>query len=139
MSAVTIAKIIQLQESKPIYFPADFLDTIRPKDVEESSAVMILAPSTKIIRIIPTKSPEVIKLTIEISELSPDFLQELGVIFMRGKIRTLYSTGLCFTEDSCTYEAYLDSSDLIISQEQLRDELTEIKSVSKVEFTTITA
>ena len=139
MSAVTIAKMIQIQESKPISLPADFLETIRPKDVEESSAVMILAPSTKIIRIIPTKSPEVIKLTIEISELSPDFLQELGVIFMRGKIRTLYSTGLCFTEDSCTYEAYLDSSDLIISQEQLRDELTEIKSVSKVDITTITA
>ncbi len=137
MSAVTIAKIIQLQESKPISFPADFLEAIRPK--EESNAVMILAPSTKIIRIIPTKSPEIVKLTIEISELSPDFLQELGVVFMRGKIRTLYSTGLCFTQDSCTYEAYLDSSDLTISQEQLRDELTEIKGVSKVEFTTITA
>ena len=137
MSAVTIAKIIQLQESKPIYLPADFLETIRPK--EESSAVMILAPSTKIIRIIPTKSPKVVKLAIEIGELSPDFLQELGVVFMRGKIRTLYSTGLCFTQDNCTYEAYLDSSDLTISQEQLRDELTEIKSVSKVEFTTITA
>ncbi len=139
MTAVTIAKMIQLQESKPISLPADFLETLRPKDVEESSAVMILAPSTKIIRIIPTKSPEVIKLAIEIGELSPDFLQELGVVFMRGKIRTLYSTGLCFTQDSCTYEAYLDSSDLTISQEQLRDELTEIKGVSKAEFTTITA
>ena len=137
MSAVTIAKMIQLQESKTISLPADFFEKIRPK--EESSAVMILAPSTKIIRIIPSKSPEVVKLTIEISELTPDFLQELGVVFMRGKIRTLYSTGLCFTQDSCTYEAYLDSSDLTISQEQLRDELTEIKGVSKAEFTTITA
>ena len=139
MSAVTIAKMIQIQESKPISLPADFLDTIRPKDVEESNAVMILAPSTKIIRIIPTKSPEVVKVAIEISELSPDFLQELGVVFMRSKIKTLYSTGLCFTQDSCTYEGYIDSSDLTISQEQLRDELAKIKGVSKVEFTTLTA
>ncbi len=139
MSVVTIAKMIQIQESKPISLPADFLDILRPKDVEESSAVMILAPSTKIIRIIPTKSPEVVKIAIEIGELSPDFLQGLGVVFMRGKIKTLYSTGLCFTQDSCTYEAYLDSSELTISQEQLRNELTEIKSVAKVEFTTITA
>ena len=58
---------------------------------------------------------------------------------MRSKIKTLYNTGLCFTQDSCTYEAYLDSSDLTISQEQLRDELTEIKVVSKVDITTITA
>ncbi len=139
MSVVTIAKMIQIQESKPISLPADFLDTIRPKDVEESSAVMILAPSTKIIRIIPTKSPEVVKVAIEIGELSPDFLQELGVVFMRSKIKTLYSTGLCFTEDSCTYEGYMDSYDLTVSQEQLRDELAEIKGVSKVEFTTLTA
>ena len=139
MSAITIAKMIQIQESKPISLPADFLETIRPKDVEESSAVMILAPSTKIIRIIPTKSPKVVKLAIEIGELSPDFLQELGVVFMRGKIRTLYSTGLCFTQDSCTYEGYMDSSDLTISQEQLRDELAEIKGVRKVDITTLTA
>ncbi len=131
--------MIQLQESQPISLPADFLEILRPKDVEESSAVMILAPSTKIIRIIPAKSPEVVKLAIEIGKLSPDFLQELGVVFMRGKIRTLYSTGLCFTQDSCTYEGYMDSSDLAISQEQLRDELVKIKGVSKVEFTTLTA
>jgi len=31
MSAVTIAKMIQLQESKPISLPADFLETLRPK------------------------------------------------------------------------------------------------------------
>jgi len=139
MSAGTIAKMIQLQESKPISLPADFLETLRPKDVEESSAVMILAPSTKIIRIIPTKSPEVVKVAIEIGELSPDFLQELGVVFMRSKIKTLYSTGLCFTQDSCTYEGYLDSSDLTISRDQLQDELKEIKGVSKVDITTLTA
>ncbi|GAG53464.1 unnamed protein product, partial [marine sediment metagenome] len=69
----------------------------------------------------------------------PDFLQELGVVFMRSKIKTLYSTGLCFTQDSCTYEGYLDSSDLTISQEQLKDELSEIKGVSKVDITTLVA
>ncbi|MFX0209682.1 MAG: hypothetical protein ACFFDT_27120, partial [Candidatus Hodarchaeota archaeon] len=87
----------------------------------------------------PTTSPEVVKVAIEIGELSPDFLQELGVVFMRSKIKTLYSTGLCFTQDSCTYEGYLDSSDLTISQEQLKDELAEIKGVSKVDITTLVA
>ena len=137
MSTVTIAKMIQLEKSKTITLPADFLETIRPKDVDESSAVMILAPSTKIIRIIPTKSNEVVKVAIEIGELSPDFLQELGVVFMRNKIKTLYSTGLCFTQESCTYEGYLDSSDLNITQDRLQEELSEIKGVSKVEITTL--
>ncbi|MHA1989490.1 MAG: hypothetical protein ACW981_05260, partial [Candidatus Hodarchaeales archaeon] len=104
----------------------------KPKD-GASSAVMILAPSTKIIRIIPSKSDKVIKVSIEIGELSPDFLQELGVVFMRSKIKTLYSTGLCFTQETCLYEGYVDKSDLKeVTEDNLKTELQNIKGVSSV-------
>ena len=133
-NSVTIAKMISLNESQPITLPSDFLETLKPKD-GSSSAVMILAPSTKIIRIIPCKSNSVIKVSIEIGELSPDFLQELGVVFMRSKIKTLYSTGLCFTQETCLYEGYIDKSDIIeITEDALRSELQSIKGVSKVEL-----
>ena len=89
---VTIAKMVSLDEQSQITLPMDFLETLKPKDAGAgSNAVMILAPSTKIIRIIPSKSATVLKVAIEIGELSPDFLQELGVVFMRSKIKTLYS------------------------------------------------
>jgi hypothetical protein len=131
-NSVTIAKMISLNESAPISLPADFLETLKPKD-GASSAVMILAPSTKIIRIIPSKSDKVIKVSIEIGELSPDFLQELGVVFMRSKIKTLYSTGLCFTQETCLYEGYVDKSDLKeVTEDNLKTELQNIKGVSKV-------
>ncbi len=135
-SSVTVAKMVELDSSKPIQLPEDFLETLRPKD-NGSHAVMILAPSTKIIRIIPTKSAQVIKIAIEIGELSPDFLQELGVVFMRSKIKTLYSTGLCFTADTCVYEGYIDMSDITLPEDQLSSELHGIKGVSKVEITTL--
>jgi len=126
--------MISLTEDSPISLPADFLETLRPKD-GSSSAVMILAPSTKIIRIIPSKSAVVIKVSIEIGELSPDFLQELGVVFMRSKIKTLYSTGLCFTQDTCLYEGYIDRIDLKeITEDNLKNELSSIKGVSKVDL-----
>ncbi|MFQ5976568.1 MAG: hypothetical protein ACE5OZ_00380 [Candidatus Heimdallarchaeota archaeon] len=128
---VTIAKMVSLAHDQAIALPSDFLDSLRPKD-DGSHAVMILAPSTKIIRIIPTKSPEVLKVAIEIGELSPDFLQELGVVFMRSKIKTLYSTGLCFTQDTCVYEGYIDVSDVNLPEDQLKSELSSIKGVSKV-------
>ncbi|MHA1166633.1 MAG: hypothetical protein ACTSP4_01155 [Candidatus Hodarchaeales archaeon] len=137
-SSVTIAKMVSLEENKPISLPADFLETLRPKN-NGSHAVMILAPSTKIIRIIPAKSNSVVKVAIEIGELSPDFLQELGVVFMRSKIKTLYSTGLCFTQETCVYEGYIDSSDITLPEDQLKAELQGIKGVSQVEIDTLTA
>ena len=98
---------------------------------------MILAPSTKIIRIIPSKSNTVLKVAIEIGELSPDFLQELGVVFMRSKIKTLYSTGLCFTQETCVYEGYVDSADVDMPTEKLQSELQGIKGVSQVVISTL--
>ncbi len=135
---VTIAKVVTLDEQKPIQLPADFIQSLKSSEEGSGHAVMILAPSTKIIRIIPTKSSEVIKVAIEIGELSPDFLQELGVVFMRSKIRTLYSTGLCFTADRCLYEGYIDSIDMSISQEELKNQLMEIRGVANVEISVLT-
>ena len=133
---VTIAKMVSLDDSSPIALPVDFLETLKPKE-GSSNAVMILAPSTKISRIIPSKSDVVLKVAIEIGELSPDFLQELGVVFMRSKIKTLYSTGLCFTQESCVYEGYIDQSDVSMPTEKLQSELQGIKGVSQVVISTL--
>lgn len=130
-NSVTIAKMVSLDETKPIQLPAEFLETLKPAD-GGSHAVMILAPSTKIIRIIPAKSDTVVKVSIEIGELSPDFLQELGVVFMRSKIKTLYSTGLCFTQETCVYEGYIDTVDINLPEDQLKGDLQNIKGVSMV-------
>lgn len=128
---VTIAKIVFLAHDQPITLPADFLASLRPTE-DRAHAVMILAPSTKIIRIIPTKSPAVLKLAIEIDELSPDFLQELGSVLMHLQVKTLYSTGLCFTVDTCVYEGYIDARDVNLPEDQLEREFSRIKGVSKV-------
>ena len=118
---VTIAKMVSLDDNSPIALPVDFLETLKPKE-GSSNAVMILAPSTKIIRIIPSKSDVVLKVAIEIGELSPDFLQELGVVF---------------TQESCVYEGYIDQSDVSMPTEKLQSELQGIKGVSQVVISTL--
>ncbi|MHA2271671.1 MAG: hypothetical protein ACXACI_07400 [Candidatus Hodarchaeales archaeon] len=128
---VTIAKMVLLAYDQPITLPADFLASLQPTE-EGAHAIMILAPSPKIIRIIPAKSPEVLKVVIEIGELSPNFLQELGLVLMHAKIKTLYSTGLCFTQETCVYEGYIDASDVHLPEEQLERDLASIKGVAKV-------
>ncbi len=130
--------MVKLKEDAPIELPENFLKSLRPK--EGSFAVMILVPSTKIIRIIPTDSSEVVKVAIEISELSPDFLQKLGAILTKHKIKTLYSTGLCFTQDTCVYEGYVDKTELKgLALDGLQSELNGIKGVSSVDISVLDA
>ena len=89
---------------------------------------------TKIIRTIPTKSPTVIKLYIELKEdLTPKFLVELGEIFKLNKIKTLYSYFVCSRPDH-PYVGYIDSTDLPISIDQLESELYAITNVSNVQI-----
>jgi hypothetical protein len=99
---------------------------------------MILGTGTKVIRIIPTKSPIVLKLVIQIGQLSPYFLQELGVIFLKDKIATLYSTGLCFTQETCVYEGFIDAKDLKVTPEQLRQDTKAISGVTQVTLEELT-
>ncbi|MFW9914262.1 MAG: hypothetical protein ACFFGZ_01520 [Candidatus Thorarchaeota archaeon] len=127
----TIAKMVLLAHDRPITLPEEFHASLQPTE-EGAHAVMILAPSPKIIRIIPSKSAEVLKVVIEIGELSPGFLQELGVVLMHAKIKTLYSTGLCFTQETCVYEGYIDASDVHLPKEELERNLAGIKGVAKV-------
>jgi len=140
---VTIARMIKLNKKKPILIPPEFVENLKPEDSETRWAVIILAPScgSWTIRTIPTTSPTVIKVSIEWSQFEPETLQELGEVFMRNNIKTLYSTGICFHhEPPCPYEGYMNSdfdSDLTISQEQLKDELAEIKGAHEVEIISI--
>lgn len=139
---MTIAQMIKLEpKPEPFLLSGDFLETLRPQNAEESSAVMILAPSTKIIRIIPTKSSMVKKLVIEYYTRKRDFLQELGIVFRRNNIKILYGTGICAHDPPCNdimpLEWYIDSNDLLISEDQLKSELLAIPSIVTVEITNV--
>ncbi|MHA1115446.1 MAG: hypothetical protein K9W45_06415 [Candidatus Heimdallarchaeum aukensis] len=136
-NSVTMAKMTKLVAEEPIELPEEFLEALKPDG--KSHAVLILAPNTRIIRIIPTESPEVIKININIGKLSPDFLRKMGSIFIRLGIKTLYSTGLCFTQSACVYEGYIDSEELKeVSIDTIKDELERIEGVSSVEVEHLT-
>ena len=133
MTAVTIATMTKLDPEQPIQLPQEFLEALKPDG--KNSALMILAPNTKIIRLIPTSSNEVVKVGINIQKLSPDFLRKMGSIFIKLNIKTLYSTGLCFTQDACVYEGYIDSTELKdVSLDEITEELGKIEGVSSVEI-----
>ena len=101
-----------------------------------SYAVIIFTPSTRIIKIYPSKSDSVARIEVSIGELTPDFLQDVSSIFLETGIKTLYSTGVCFTSESCLYEVYLDSMDFPdnVSADDLQSRLSGIRGVSEVKI-----
>ncbi len=128
---VTIAHMTVIDENNPIKLPDKFIEALQPD--QGRYAVIILAPNTRIIRIIPTNSSSVAKININIGKLSPDFLRQMGSIFIRLGIKTLYSTGLCFTQDACVYEGYFDSTELEnVSVETIKNEFKSIPGVATV-------
>ena len=131
IAEVTLAKMTTISDQEPIKLPASFIEALQPEG--KNHAIIILAPNTKIIRIIPTNSNSVAKININIGKLSPDFLRQMGSIFIRLGIKTLYSTGLCFTADTCVYEGYLDSTELEnVSTDKIHEEFKAIPGVSTV-------
>ncbi|MFX1514785.1 MAG: hypothetical protein ACFFC6_00610 [Promethearchaeota archaeon] len=136
---VSLVHMIKITKDNPIFIPSKFVENLRLKDKEEEWAVMIFtSPCTsKIIRVISTKSPMVIKVFIEWSQTGPDTLHELGVVYMRNNIKTLYSTSICFCGHipPHLYEGYIDSCDLPISEDQLKSELLALPNATKVRLT----
>jgi len=48
-------------------------------------------------------------------------------------LKTLYSTGICFTQDTCSYEGYIDMSEFAeIPPDQMREEINKITGISQV-------
>lgn len=139
MSPVTLGKIIEISDDKTFTLPNEFLEALKTKDGKNDFSLVVATPSIKKIEFQKIKSDEVIKIDLEIGEPTPDFLQELGKVFTKYEIKTIYSTGLCFTPTICRYECYIDAPGRTISQEQLKGELEKIADIIHVNLTTLTA
>jgi len=126
---VTFAKMVRISE-EPISLPSEFLKVIG----KNSNALMILASSTKTVRIIPTVSPEVVKVGIEIQQLTPDYLKQMSEAFVKNNLKVIYSTGFCYKGEKCVYEAYFDPAEIKMGDNELRGVISALKGTKKIEI-----
>lgn len=130
---ITMASVLKLEEEKSIKLSEEFLHALKPED--GNYAIIILTPNTKIIRIIPTISSKVYKISIDIGQLTPDFLKRIGNLFLNVGLKALYSTGLCFVEEKCMFDGYVDSSQFEkISIDDLKKEILSVDGITGVEI-----
>ena len=134
---ITIARMLKLEPEESVKLSEDFLEALRPDDGYRYAAI-ILTPNTKIIRIIPTESNKVFRVAIDIGRLAPNFLKQIGNLFLDLGLKSLYSTGLCFVEDKCVFNGYIDSSQFKdIDIESLKKEILSIEGITNVDVSVL--
>lgn len=129
---ITIANMLKLEENKSVSLTNNFLKALKP-EVGDYAAI-ILTPNTKIIRIIPTTTDKVYKIAIDIGQLTPNFLKKIGNLFLSLGLKALYSTGLCFIEDKCVFDGYIDAEEFEkINAEDLKKSILNVEGITGVE------
>ncbi len=133
---ITIAEVLKLDHEKSIELPSSFQEALQA--VVGEYAVVILTTNNKIIRIIPTSSNKVYKLSVDIGQLSSDFLRQIGNLFLKLGLKALYSTGICFVEEKCVFDGYIEATEFKkINIEDLKKELSSIEGVSGITITVL--
>nr|MDO8079649.1 hypothetical protein [Candidatus Freyarchaeota archaeon] len=128
---LTLAEIVELKGGR-IPLPKKFIEVIG-----KPFAIMIVSRSNGEIRLIPTDTSEVVKLSIEIDKLSQRFLRDLGLIIVKDKIEFLHTTGLCRKGKQCFYEGYIEKEKLSIKIEELKFQVSQIEGVTNVDVSII--
>ena len=127
----TEGAIVPYEQVKSIKLPNNFLNHIDKISDKNPYALMIFEISTKNTHLIPYSNNEALKIIMNVEALSPDFGLELGVKFGKHNVKTKYSTGLCFTDHSCSWEGYIDPQLLKVSQKEFKNDLAEISGIGK--------
>jgi hypothetical protein len=135
---ITISKMLKLEPSTSVSLSDEFLEGLKPE--ADEYAIVILTSNKRIIRIIPTATNKVYKIAIDIGKYMPDFLRKLGNIINDLNLKTLYSTGLCFVDEKCVFDTYIDSSEYErIDSANFQKEINAIEGVSNITISEINA
>ena len=134
---ITLGKLFYTDRGS-VELPKAFIDVLLG-DEEGEYAIIILAVNQGIMRIVPTSTKKAVKIRIFIRELSDDFID--NVMHTLGSLRLLYSSGVCFADESdCYYECFIeDPAELkiknldILPLAKIKESLSRISGVTDVE------
>ncbi|NMC06255.1 MAG: hypothetical protein GYA24_13650 [Candidatus Lokiarchaeota archaeon] len=89
-------------------------------------------PESMKISIIPCKSKEVLKVVVHLTEFSPLTVKNIADIIYDLKISTVHTSGICFHEKECCYEAYVEMKGNIANQ--IKEKFSKIPQYKSVDL-----
>lgn len=117
---------------REIELPVDIIDSLKKKG---KNFVAIIPSDFKKIIMFPTNADKAIYCKILIrkkSRLDDVFFVELRKRLTNFGLKTLYTTGVCYSQEECYWEGIFEDNDLNI--EEFRSELKTIDSVVSIKI-----
>ncbi|MEX2682964.1 MAG: hypothetical protein Q6373_015345 [Candidatus Sigynarchaeota archaeon] len=108
-------------------------EALRQFTAEASSYLVIFnsRPDNMKISIIPCKAKEVLKIVVHLTEFSPQTVKSIADIIYDLRITTVHTSGICFHEKECCYEAYVEmqGSDIMSTIKERFQKIPQFKAV----------
>ena len=138
MSQQQISKGILLTRDKlrNIEVSQDVLDKFKP-DTNNFLVIFNPRPDSLKISIIPSKNREVLKILVHLTAFSPQAVKAIADIVYDMKIATVYTSGICFQEQECVYEAYVEYNNKSTIMTTIKEKFSSIPQAVSVELEVI--
>ncbi|MHA1370033.1 MAG: hypothetical protein ACTSWN_06615 [Promethearchaeota archaeon] len=114
-----------------IQVPSEILEKLSPEK-NNFLAIFTTKMDNLKINIIPYNSKKVLKLILYLESFSPNAVKSIAEIIYDLNIKTIYTSGICFNDNECCYEAYVEienEDNLDVIKNSFLDNVEGCKSV----------
>jgi translation elongation factor EF-1beta len=126
---ITLATMIDIKS--PVDIPNFWIKRLTDSD----KYAVLLKSHPSMFRIVTTKEPIVTEFYLDLTTLEEDFLELIFKKIEHHKLKPLYSSGVCFYDDTCYYLFIVDGDRTEIS-DNVTETLKEIQGVKNVTIKT---
>ena len=117
-----------IKVNQDVHIPNDWISHLTQTD----KFAVLLKNNPAMFRLVTTKHPEVTEFYLDLEVLQEDFLELMFKKIESFKIKPIYSSGVCFVEDTCYYLFLIDGDPDQITKDGVVTALKEIQGVVDV-------
>jgi hypothetical protein len=129
---ISSASLLTREALSTISIPEEVLSKLT--DATDNFLVIFIPRSDNLkISIIPCKSAEILKILVHLTEFSPQTVKSIADIIYDLKISTVHTSGICFHDLECCYEAYVEVQE-IYDLKFIREEFLKIPQCTAVDL-----
>lgn len=106
MHEVSKGKLLRRGEVTRLEIPPVLIDKL-----PFSSRLLVIfvpRPDNVKITVIPCKTEEILKIVVHLDQFHPETIRSIADIISELRISTVHTSGICFHEKECFYEAYVE-------------------------------
>jgi hypothetical protein len=130
---ISSASLLTRDALSTISIPEEALSKLT--DTTDNFLVIFIPRSDNLkISIIPCKSSEILKILVHLTEFSPQTVKSIAEIIYDLKISTVHTSGICFHDLECCYEAYVEIQEKKNDLKFIREKFLKIPQCKAVDL-----